>query len=171
MFSCICICLGTYPGNPTVDFLGFSLRAERRQMHLPTNLPTKSEAACCTVRVFNTGAMWISMLCAGLLTLSGWSSENIALLCVGFAWHGFACFLAFAFAWGPTLKILLWCDESLPILGAPVFARKVSWATGGRCFFEAWLHTCPAAPVWSWGPSTMFEERLRMARPEQFGKC
>ena len=73
----------------------------------PTILPTSSEAACCTVRVFNTGAMWISMLCAGLLTLSSWSSENIALLCVGFAWNGFACFLAFAFAWGPALKILL----------------------------------------------------------------
>ena len=118
-----------------VDFLGSSLRAERRLMHSPTNLRTKSEAACCTVRVFNTGAMWISMLCAGLLTLSGWSSENIALLCVGFAWHGLVCFLAFAFAWGPTLKILLWCDGRLPILGAPEFALKMLWVTGARCFF------------------------------------
>ena len=88
-------------------------------MHSPTNLPTKSEAACCTVRVFNTGAMWICMLCAGLLTPSGWSSENIALLCVFFALHNFASFLAFAFAWGPTLKILLWCDESSPDLDMP----------------------------------------------------
>ena len=90
-------------------------------MHSPTNLPTKSEAACCTVRGFNTGAMWISMLCAGLLTSIGWSSENIASLCVFFALHGLACFLAFAFAWGPTRKILLWCDESLPVLETAAF--------------------------------------------------
>ena len=94
-------------------------------MHSPTNLPTKSEAACCAVRVFNTGAMWISLLCAGLLTPIGWSSEDIALLGVFFALRGFDCFLAFAFAWGPTLKILLWCDEGLPILGAPRFVRKM----------------------------------------------
>ena len=120
MFSCICVCIGTYPENPTVDFLGSRLHAERRQMHLPTNLPAKSEAACCTVRVFNTGAMWISMLCAGLLTPSGRSSENIALLCVLSALHCFACFRTFACAWGPTLKILLWCDESSPDLAAPL---------------------------------------------------
>ena len=140
-------------------------------MHSPTNLPTKSEAACCTVRVFNTGAMWISMLCARLLMPIGWSSENVALLCVFFALHSFACFLAFAFAWGPTLKILLWCDERLPIFEAPEFTHRVSWAIGIRSFFEAWLHTCPTAPVWSWGPGTMFQERLRTARPERFGKC
>ena len=167
----MCVRMGTYPENPTVDFLGSSFRVERRRMHSPTNLPTKSEAACCTVRVFNAAAMWISMLYAGLLTPFGCSSENIALLCVFFALRSFACFLAFAFAWRPTLKILLWCDERLPIFEAPEFTHRVSWATGVRCFLEAWLHTCPNAPVWSWGPGTMFQERLRTARPERFGKC
>ena len=62
------------------------------------------------------------MLCAGLLTPIRWSSENIALLCVFFALHSFDCFLAFAFAWGPTLKILLWCDESLPVLETAAFS-------------------------------------------------
>ena len=98
---------GTNFNHSHVDFLGSPLHAERRRMHSPTKLPTKSEAACCTARVFNTGAMWISMLCAGLLTPIGCSSENIALLCVFFALHCLACFLAFAFAWGPALKILL----------------------------------------------------------------
>ena len=35
-----------------------------------------------------------------------------ALCLVSFAL--FSRFLAFAFAWGPALKILLWCDESSP---------------------------------------------------------
>ena len=77
-----------------VDFLGSPLHAERRRMHMPTNLPAKSEAACCTVCVFNTGAMWISTLCAGLLTAIGLSSESTALLCVCSALHGFACCLS-----------------------------------------------------------------------------
>ena len=113
---------GTNFNHSHVDFLDSSLHVERRRMHSPTILPTKSEAACCTVRVFNTDAMWISMLCAGLLTSIGLSSENTALLCVCFALHRFACFLSFAFAWGPSLKILLWCDESLPISDTPGFA-------------------------------------------------
>ena len=62
------------------------------------------------------------MLCAGLLTPIGWSSEDIALLWVFFTLRSFACFLAFAFAWGPTLKILLWCDESLPVLETAAFS-------------------------------------------------
>ena len=106
-------------------------------MHSPTNLPTNRAATCCTVRVFDTGAVWISMLCAGLLTPIGWISESIALLCVFFALHSFACLLAFAFAWGPTLKILLWCDEGLPILDTPRFVRKM----GRMMEVESFLRT------------------------------
>ena len=52
LFFLICICMGTCPENPTVDFLGSSLHVERRRMHSPMILPTKSEAAaCCTVVV------------------------------------------------------------------------------------------------------------------------
>ena len=98
---------GTNFNHSHVDFWGSPLHAEGRRMHSPTKLSTKSEAACCTARVFNTGAMWISMLCAGLLTPIGCSSENIALLCVFFALHCLACFLAFAIAWGPALEIPL----------------------------------------------------------------
>ena len=103
---------GTNFNHSHVDFLDSSLHVERRRMHLPTILPTKSEAACCAVRVSNTGAMWIFLLCARLLAPTRWSSESTALLCVCFALHRFACFLSSAFGWGPALKILLWCDKS-----------------------------------------------------------
>ena len=98
---------GTNFNHSHVDFLGSPLHAERRRMHSPTKLPTKSEAACCTARVFNTGAMWIFTLCAGLLTSIDLSWENTALLSLCFALHGLASSFSFAFAWGPALKIPL----------------------------------------------------------------
>ena len=148
---------GTNFNHSHVDFLGSSLHVGRRRMHSPTILPTRSEATCCTARVFNTGAMWISMLCAGLLISIGLSSENTALLCVCFALHRFACFLSFAFAWGPALKILLWCDESLPILDTP----DLPCATEAATFFQARCPTYPTAPLGTGAPVQCLLARLQ----------
>ena len=144
---------GTNFNHSHVDFLGSSSHVERRRMHSPTILPTRSEAACCTVCVFNTGAMWISTLCAGLLTSINLSWKSTALLSLCFALHGFASSFSFAFAWGPALKILLWCDESLPILDTRNLVKECRERLRFRRFWKnaaALVHPPPfgrGAPV------------------------
>ena len=130
-------------------------------MHWPTNLPTKSEAPCCTVRVFNTGTMWISMLCAGLLASE---RPELRIQCSArflLSLHRFARLLSPALGWGPALKILLWCDGSCTCFCDAEFWCDLSASIGFTMFSDLLRAFCGSmsAPVWNRGPSTMFPER------------